>query len=56
LLTASLDLGVGVANLADKTKRLMHRTNEKELTAVVFDDANRVYTAGYDCSIRQWSL
>jgi hypothetical protein len=24
LLTSSLDLGVGVANLADKTKKLLH--------------------------------
>ena len=56
LLTASLDLGVGITKLADKSKKLMHRTNEKELTGVVFDEADRVYTAGYDCSIRQWSL
>ncbi len=56
LLTASLDNGVGVARLSDKTKKLMQRTNEKELSGVAFDDGDRVYTAGYDCSIRQWSI
>lgn len=55
LLTAGLDLTVGVANLADKTKKTLHRTNEKELTCAVFDEENRLYTSGYDCSIRIWS-
>lgn len=56
LLTASLDLSVGVANSNDKTKKVIQRPNEKELTCAVFDDEGRFYTAGYDCSIRLWSL
>jgi WD40 repeat protein len=55
LLTVGLDLTVGVANLADKTKKVVHRPNEKELTAAVFDNEDRFFTAGYDCSIRLWS-
>lgn len=55
LLTVGLDLTVGVANLADKTKKVIHRPNEKELTAAVFDEEDRFFTAGYDCSIRLWS-
>ena len=56
LLTTSLDLGVGVARIAEKTKKVIHRTNEKELTAAVFDHEDRFFTAGYDCAIRLWSL
>lgn len=55
LLTAGLDLTVGVANLADKTKKVVHRPNEKELTAAIFADGEVFFTAGYDCSIRLWS-
>lgn len=55
LVTTGLDLSVGVVNLQDKTKKLYHRANEKELTCAVFDDENRFYSAGYDCSIRIWS-
>jgi WD40 repeat protein len=55
LLTASLDLGVGVAKLADKTKKIIHRTNDKELTSVTFDNEDRFFTSGYDCAIRLWS-
>ena len=55
LLTVGLDLTVGIANLADKTKKVIHRPNEKELTAAVFDDSDKFFTAGYDCSIRLWS-
>lgn len=57
LLTVGLDLTVGVANLSDKTKKTIHRPNEKELTAAVFDgnEDTAFFTAGYDCSIRLWS-
>ena len=55
LLTVGLDLTVGVANLADKTKKVVHRPNDKELTAAVFADDTTFFTAGYDCSIRLWS-
>ncbi|CDW71723.1 wd repeat-containing protein 1 [Stylonychia lemnae] len=55
LLTSSLDLGVGVARIAEKTKKVLHRTNEKELTGAVFDHLDRFFTSGYDCSIRLWS-
>lgn len=54
LLTASLDLSAGVANLTDKSKKVIHRCNEKELTSAVFDNEGRFYTSGYDCSIRVW--
>jgi WD40 repeat protein len=56
LVTASLDLNVGVARLGDKTKKIIHRSNEKELTAAIFDDEGKFFTAGYDCSIRLWGL
>lgn len=55
LLTAGLDLNVSVANLADKTKKIINRPNEKELTAITFDEGDRFFTGGYDCSIRLWS-
>lgn len=55
LLTVGLDLTVGVGCIADKTKKLVHRPNEKELTAAAFNDNETFFTAGYDCSIRLWS-
>ena len=54
LLTACLDRSVGIANLADKTNRVVPKPNEKELTAAVFNDEDGFYTAGNDCSIRLW--
>ena len=56
LVTTSLDLSVGVAKLTEKTKKVIHRCNEKEVTCAAFDDENRFFTSGYDCSIRLWSL
>ena len=55
LLTAGLDLTVGVANIAEKTKKTVHRPNEKELTCAVFEDDDKFYTGGYDCCIRLWA-
>jgi WD40 repeat protein len=55
LVTAGLDLKVGVANLVDKTKKLIERPNEKELTCAIFDNEGRFFTSGYDCAIRLWS-
>ena len=46
---------VGVVDLATKSHKTVHRPNEKDLTSSVFDDQNRFFTAGYDCSIRLWS-
>jgi WD40 repeat protein len=55
LLTTGLDLTVGIADLATKSYKVIHRPNEKDLTASVFDGEGRFYTTGYDCSIRLWS-
>jgi WD40 repeat protein len=55
LLTTGLDLTVGVVDLSTKSHKTVHRPNEKDLTASVFDEHNRFFTAGYDCSIRLWS-
>ena len=68
LLTSSLDRNVGVADVTNKTKKIINsksyfdckltfiEPNEKDVKSAIFDEENRVVTAGYDCSIRIWSL
>lgn len=55
LLTSSMDLNVGIAKLSDKTKKIIERPNQKELTSTIFDHDGKIYTAGYDCAIRIWA-
>lgn len=55
LLTTCADFNMGVANLSNKSKIVIERPNEKDITAAIFDDENRLLSTGLDCSIRIWS-